>query len=139
MKHFFLDTNILLDFLIDRKPFADQAALLFQAAADNEVKLYVAAISFNNIYYIVRQVHSHTKAMGLIKTLAQYVEIVAIDGVILEKAIASDFKDFEDAIQSFAAESVAAIELIVTRNIKDFKKSNLPIFSPESAVELLTL
>ncbi|WP_114783045.1 type II toxin-antitoxin system VapC family toxin [Botryobacter ruber] len=139
MKHFFLDTNILLDFLIDRKPFADQAALLFQAAADSKVKLYVAAISFNNIYYIVRQVHAHAKTIGLLKTLAEYVEIVAIDGVILNKAIASDFKDFEDGIQGFAAESVAAIELIVTRNIKDFKKSNLPVFSPESAAELLNL
>lgn len=139
MKHFFLDTNILIDFLVDRKPFSDQAAILFQSANNNEVRLYVAAISFNNVYYIVRQVHSHAKTMGLIKTLAQYVEIVAIDGAILKKAIASDFKDFEDAIQSFAAESVADIELIVTRNLKDFKKSNLPVFAPESAIALMAL
>lgn len=139
MKHFFLDTNILIDFLADRKPFSDQAAILFQSAKNNEVRLYVAAISFNNVYYIVRQVHSHTKTINLIKTLAQYVEIIAVDSAILKKAIASDFKDFEDAIQSFAAESIAEVELIVTRNLKDFKKSNLPVFAPESAIELMTM
>ena len=139
MKHFFLDTNILIDFLADRKPFSDQAAILFQAANNKEARLYVAAISFNNVYYIVRQVNSHAKTMGLIKTLEKYVEIVTIDGAILKKAMASDFKDFEDAIQSFAAESVAEIELIVTRNMKDFKKSKLPVFSPESAIKLLSL
>lgn len=139
MKHFFLDTNILNDFLADRKPFSDQAAILFQSAKNNQVRLYVAAISFNNVYYIVRQVHSHTKTMGLIRTLAQYVEIVAVDSVILKKAIASDFKYFEDAIQNFAAESIAEVELIVTRNLKDFKKSNLPVFAPESATELMAL
>lgn len=139
MKHFFLDTNILIDFLADRKPFSDQAAILFQSSKNNRVKLYVAAISFNNVYYVVRQVHSHTKTIDLIKTIAQYVEIIAIDGTILKKAMASDFKDFEDAIQSFAAESIAEVEVIVTRNLKNFKKSNLPVFSPESAIELMNL
>lgn len=124
MRHFFLDTNILLDFLIDRKPFSDQAAILFQLATSNKVKLYVAAISFNNVYYIIRQVHSHAKAMELIKALERYVEIIAVDSAILRKAIASEFKDFEDAIQNFAAESVAEIEMMVTRNLKDFKKAS---------------
>jgi len=123
VRHFFLDTNILIDFLIDRKPFSDQAAVLFQLATFNEVKLYVAAISFNNVYYVVRQVHSHPKTMEFIRTLEQYVEIIAVDSTISKKAIASDFKDFEDAIQSFAAAFIAENEIIVTRNIKDFKKA----------------
>lgn len=139
MKHFLLDTNVLIDFLIDRKPFSEQAATLFQLAKANEAKLYVAAISFNNIYYIVRQVQTHTKTIELLKNLSQFVEIVAVDTFVLSNAMTSDFKDFEDAIQSFAAESVSEIEAIVTRNLKDFKKSNLPVFAPETAIAIVGL
>lgn len=139
MKHLFLDTNILLDFLTDRQPFSEQAATLFQFAKDGKVKLYVAAISFNNIYYIVRQVQTHSKIIELLKSLAQLVEIIAVDDSVLKSALASDFKDFEDAIQSFAAESIPEMEAIITRNQKDFKKSNLPVFTSESAIALLNL
>jgi predicted nucleic acid-binding protein len=139
VKHFFLDTNILLDFLTDRKPYSEQAATLFQRSRNKEVILYVAAISFNNIYYIVRQVQTHAKAVELLKGLAQLVEIIAVDDAVLKKALASDFKGFEDAIQSFAAESVPEINAIVTRNQKDFKKGNLPVLAPESALTLLDI
>jgi predicted nucleic acid-binding protein len=139
MKHFFLDTNILLDFLTDRKPFSEQAAILFQMSKENQVKLYVAAISFNNIYYIVRQVQTHAKTIELLKGLAQLVEIIAVDETVLQQALNSDFKDFEDSIQSYAAESITEIDGIVTRNQKDFKKSSLPILAPDNAMALLNM
>lgn len=139
MKHFFLDTNILLDFLTDRKPFSEQAATLFQKSKEKQVKLYVAAISFNNIYYIVRQVQTHAKTIELLKGLAQLVEIIAVDETVLQQALNSDFKDFEDAIQSYAAESITEIDGIVTHNQKDFKKSNLPVLGPDNAIALLNM
>lgn len=74
--------------------------------------------------------------MELIKKLETLVQIIAVDSFIIKSAIASEFKDFEDAIQSFAAESVSNIEAIITRNLKDFNKSNLPIFAPEAAIGL---
>ena len=139
MKHFFLDTNILLDFLTDRKPFSEQAATLFQLSKEGKVKLYVAAISFNNIYYIVRQVQTHSKTIELLKGLAQLVEIIAVDNSVLQQALNSDFKDFEDAIQSFSAETISEMHGIITRNQKDFKKSKLPVLGPESAIAMLNL
>ena len=139
MKHFFLDTNILLDFLTDRKPFSEKAAILFQMSKDGQVKLYVAAISFNNIYYIVRQVQTHAKTIELLKGLAQLVNIKAVDNTVLHQALNSDFKDFEDAIQIYAAESITEIDGIVTRNQKDFKKGKLPVLAPEAAIALVSL
>ncbi len=139
MKHFFLDTNILLDFLTDRKPFSEQAATLFQFAKDDQVKVYVAAISFNNIYYIVRQVQTHAKTIELLKGLAELVQVIEVDGSVLKQALNSRFKDFEDAIQVFAALSVPEIEAIITRNQKDFKQSELPVLAPDSAIALIKL
>src|SRR5690606_34429495 len=100
-----------------RKPFSEPAAILFQLSADQKIKLFVAAVSISNVYYVVRQVHLHAKTIELLRLLQQYVEVVPVDGPILNKATNSDFKDFEDAIQSFAAESVPEIEAIVTRNL----------------------
>ena len=137
MKNLFLDTNILIDFLADRKPFSESAAVLFQLSADQKIQLYVAAVSISNVYYIVRQVHSHAKTIELLRLLQQYVTVVPVDGAILTKATNSNFKDFEDAIQSFAAESEPEIEAIVTRNLKDFKLSNLPVFAPDVIINLL--
>jgi predicted nucleic acid-binding protein len=137
MKNLFLDTNILIDFLADRKPFSEPAAILFQLSADHKIKLFVAAVSISNVYYVVRQVQSHAKTIELLRLLQQYVEVVPVDGLILNKATNSGFKDFEDAIQSFAAESVPEIEAIITRNLKDFKKSNLPVFAPDVVINLL--
>lgn len=139
MKHYFLDTNILLDFLTDRKPFSEQAALLFQLAKNGQIKLHVAAISFNNIYYIVRQVQNHTKTIELLKSLAQLAEIIAVNDTVLKQALSSGFKDFEDAVQNFAAASISDMEAIITRNQKDFKNSDLPVLSPESAIALVNL
>jgi len=81
LQHYLFTTT---DFLIDRKPFSDQAAILFQSAINKEVKLYVAAISFNNVYYTIRQVRSHAKTMNLIKLLEQYIEIIAVDSAVLK-------------------------------------------------------
>lgn len=137
MRHFFLDTNVVIDFLADRKPFSDYAAALFQSLENGRATLYVASLSFNNVYYIIRQVHGHKKALQLITLLECLVEIAPVGPTTIKDAIASAFKDFEDAIQSFAAESVPEIDAIVTRNFKDFSKSKLPVISPEAALALL--
>lgn len=137
MKKVFIDTNVIIDFLADREPFSEYAAFIFQLAKDKKIKVYVAAISFNNTYYILKQVSSHTKAIKLIKELEEMVEIQETNKAILKNAMKSGFTDFEDAIQYFSAEQIGNIEIIVTRNIKDFKKSDIPVLSPETTVKIL--
>ncbi len=136
-KHLFIDTNILIDLLIDRKPFSDKAEKLFEASAIGKAKLYVSSVSFNNIYYIVRQNETHKKSIELLEGLEKYVEILPVDSSVIKKSLASNFNDFEDAIQNFSAESNSKIEAIITRNEKDFKKSNLPVFAPEMILSIL--
>lgn len=131
MKHLFLDTNCLIDFFLDRTPFSDLVAVILQRAKEQKLNIYISAISFNNVYYIVKQTHRHEKTIDLLKTLENLVTIIAVDGDILHAAINSEFKDFEDAIQYYCAASVPEMDVIVTRNLKDYRKSQLPVLHPQ--------
>ncbi len=137
MTNFFLDTNILIDFLCDRKPFADDAARLFHASLKKKVKLYVSAVSYNNIYYILRQQHTHTQCLKILISLHEWTEILDTTKEIIDKSLHSGFNDFEDAIQNTTAISKNNMRCIVTRNTKDYKKSRLPIMTPGEALKLI--
>ena len=137
MKQIFIDTNVIIDFLADRSPFSEYAAILFQLAKDDRINIYISAISFNNTYYILRKVTSHKKALSLISEIEEYLGIQETNRTILRKALKSNFSDFEDAIQYFSAVQLGKIDIITTRNLKKFKKSELPVLSPETTIKLL--
>lgn len=136
MRHFLIDTNVLLDFLADRKPFSDQAEILFEYKQQKKINIYVSAISFNNLYYIINKISGHNIAIKLLSELADLVNTIPLDHSIIQNSLKSNFSDFEDAIQYNSALSVKNIEGIITRNSKDFKKSELPILSPEIGIKL---
>jgi predicted nucleic acid-binding protein len=138
MKHLFLDTNVIIDFLADRKPFAESASQLFSLGTDKKVKIYCSAISFNNIYYLFRQSHTHAPAIQLLKDLAGMIEIVAFGKNIVSQSLQSGFRDFEDAIQYHSALSVPKLDGIVTRNTRDFSKSKLSVLTPTEALSLFS-
>ncbi len=137
MKAIFLDTNVLIDFLADRKPFSRDAARLFDYSLKQMLTIYVSAVSFNNIYYIIRQSRSHAVTLKLLNELNTWTEVIDVTNVVIQKALVSEFKDFEDAIQYNCAKSVKRVEFIVTRDTKDFKNSALPVLTPTEAVSLL--
>ena len=135
--HLFADTNIIIDLLSDRKPFSTTATALFEHAARKTVRLYVAAITYNNTYYILRRHLPHKTCISTLKNLTQLVEIVSTDTQIIHAALDSRFSDFEDAIQYYTAQSIGTMAALITRNPKDFKASELPVWSPEQAVAFL--
>lgn len=133
MVHIFLDTNILLDFLADRKPHSIEAAKLFDYSFKKKIHLYISAVSYNNVYYILRQSVSHNETIKILAELNEWTDVIDVSKEIIRKSLKSDFKDFEDAIQYHCAKSLNKIEFIVTRDTKDFKTSSLPILSPKEA------
>lgn len=137
MKHVFLDTNIVIDFLADRKPFSLHAAKLFNFSLLGKAKIYISAVSYNNIYYILRQSQSSIATIKLLEALSEMSEITDVTKIIIKKSLKTDFKDFEDAIQYNCALSLPKVDFIVTRDTKDFKKSSLSVMTPEEAVSLL--
>ena len=137
MKHIFLDTNIIIDFLADRKPCSTYAAKLFDFSLTGNLKIYVSAVSYNNIYYILRQFKSSVETLRLLEELCDMTEVADVTKDIIKKSLKSDFKDFEDAIQYNCALSLSKVDFIVTRDTKDFRKSALSIMTAEEAVNVL--
>jgi predicted nucleic acid-binding protein len=137
MKHFFLDTNILLDLLADRKPFSEHAEILFDWGFQKKIKLHVSAISINNIYYILRHQLTHKQCVKRIKDLTDLVSIIDVNKKIIEHSLESNFNDLEDAIQYNCAITNEKIIAIITRDIKGYKSSTLPILSPKEAINLM--
>lgn len=134
MKHIFLDTNVIIDFLANREPFALEAAKIFDYSLKKKLKIYISAVSYNNIYYVMRQTNSHTRTIKILDELSEWIDIIDVSKDIIKKSIKSDFKDFEDAIQYTCATSLSEIDFIVTRNTKDFKLSLLPILTPKEGL-----
>ena len=137
MKHFLVDTNVVIDFLIDRKPFSMDAAKLFDLSERNQVRLYLTAVSYNNIYYIVKKNSTHSFTIKTMKQLESMTETIETNVGVLRDSLNSEFKDFEDALQYYSALTVKKIDAIVTRNASDFKHSKISILTPEEALMLI--
>ncbi|HVW16398.1 MAG TPA: PIN domain-containing protein [Mucilaginibacter sp.] len=132
-----MDTNVVIDFLADRQPFSSHAARLFDLSVAGNITIYISAVSYNNVYYILRQSVSNSAAIKLLEQLAEMTEVVDATGTIIKQSLKTDFKDYEDAIQYYCAISIPRIDFIVTRNTKDFKKSALPVLTPTEAMVAL--
>jgi predicted nucleic acid-binding protein len=139
MKAVFIDTNVIIDFLANRAPFAVFASKIFNLAGHGKVKIYISAVSYNNIYYILKQTLSHSATIKLLTQLEELAIIAAVDQSVIQNALKKDFKDFEDAIQHYCATNVKEIGLIITRDTNDFKKSELPVMTPEEAYHYLLI
>ena len=137
MKSIFIDTNVIIDFFANRKPFSIEAALLFNYSFNKKINIYISAVSYNNIYYILRQSCSHTETIKMLTELHEWTDTVEVSKDIINKSLKSNFKDIEDAIQYNCAKSLKKIDFIVTRDTKDFKTSSIPILTPNEAVTVI--
>ncbi|MCX6228619.1 MAG: PIN domain-containing protein [Bacteroidia bacterium] len=131
MRKILLDTDVILDFLFDRTPFANSAAEILAMCESKEIKGYLTAVIISNLYYLLRQTATHGKVIEKLSKLISITEILVTDKKMVIRALKSEFKDFEDALQNYTAELDGHIDLIVTRNTKDFKQSKLPVMTPD--------
>ena len=137
MQKVFVDTDVCLDLLSGRKPFNKLAEVLFSLADRGTVKIYVSSLSFSNIDYVLRSQYSVTNTRQIVAKFKTLVIVLPVDSKTIDLAIASDFADFEDAIQySCAIEN--SLTTIITRNLKDFKKATIKVFTPESFISQAT-
>lgn len=120
-----------LDHLADRQPFAEYAHRLFALAETGELTACVSSLSFSNLYYILRKLNGHADALALLRKLKLLVRVSAVTDAEIQSALSSSFKDFEDAIQHFAALAEGGISAIVTRNKADYSASEIAVLSPD--------
>ena len=137
MRHYFIDTNVLLDFLLRRDGFGPDALGLFAAGDSGQARLYASSLSFSHIYYALRKTSPAAERLAALTDLAASIEIISIGRSVIEAALALGFADFEDGLQYCAARTVPAIEAIVTRDPKGFAAGTLPVLTPPEALARL--
>lgn len=127
------DTNVILDVMLDREPFADAASALLEQVENGVMAGYLSATTITTIHYLASKAIGKEKAQTEIEKLVSLFEVAPINRAVLEAALKSRMADFEDAVLSEAAKAVG-VDGIVTRNIKDFKSAGISIYNP---IELL--
>jgi predicted nucleic acid-binding protein len=130
METVFVDTDIILDLLSEREPFYIHSATLFSRADKGEIKLFVSSLSFANLNYMLSKQYSTDQARKKLLKFKTLVTVLAVNDKIIDLALSSDFRDFEDGIQYFTSIE-NNIKIILTRNLRDFKTSEIPVMTAE--------
>lgn len=129
MQQILIDTNIVIDLLAKRKAFYNEAATLFSLSDKNEVKLIISSLTFANVNYVLSKQTSASQARAILRKFKVLVDIVNLDDKIIELALSDEtFPDFEDGLQYYSAIE-NNIDIIITRNKKDYKNSKLPVLT----------
>jgi len=126
----FIDSDVVIDFFTDREPHANPASELFELNEQGKVKLYLSALSINNIYYSVRRFLGHKKTLEVVEALTEMTEIVGTTKKEIIQALKNNFTDYEDSVQYSSALTIKDLDLIITRNIKDYRKSSIAVMTP---------
>jgi predicted nucleic acid-binding protein len=128
MRKLFLDTNIIIDLLAERKPFYTATAELFSLADKKEIVLSISSLCLADTHYILSKQNPEMEVRKILRKFKVLVNVLSLDNKIADLALNSEFRDFEDAIQYFTAIENDQ-DIIITRNQQDFKESKLPIMT----------
>lgn len=131
MNKVFVDTEVILDLLARRIPHFHFSAVLFTFAEMKKLELYTTPLIIANTFYILRKQLGNESAKNALRKLRILLHIIDSTESIIDKALNSDFSDFEDAIQYYTALEYG-IPVILTRNIRDYKKASIVVQTPES-------
>ncbi|MDO3626952.1 PIN domain-containing protein [Mucilaginibacter sp. BT774] len=137
MRNVFGDTNIHIDLLADRPPFSKFAVSIFDLAEKHKAKLFTSSHSYATTHYLLKKYMGEKELRVVLYSLLDFIDIISIDLSIIKKSLLSNHKDFEDAIQIFAAGSIKSLDFIVTRNIKDFKDAGVTVLPPDELIHFL--
>jgi predicted nucleic acid-binding protein len=138
MEKVLIDTDVILDFFFDRKPFSENATQIFSLCESKKINGFVTPVICSNTYYLLRQTAPHNKVIEKISQLMTFLDVLLMDKDVVVQALNSGFKDFEDAMQNFAAIKSGNIDVIITRNVKDFIKSKIGVLTPEGYLKSIS-
>lgn len=126
-----IDTNIILDILLQRKPYYENAARISLLSEKNYICSYITASSITDIFYIAKkELKNKDTVFELLKNLLKSIRIASVTEDVIYEALELEWNDFEDSVQYIAGQSILA-EYIITRNSKDFANSQIKVLSPE--------
>ena len=129
-----VDTNVILDVLLDRQPFSEDATRILALVEESKIEGFLCATTVTTVDYLLGRALTAMKARSALRRLLDIFEVAPVNRPVLEQALRSEISDFEDAVLEQSGRLVA-VDAIVTRNIKDFGKSTVTVLDP---VELLS-
>jgi len=134
MDKIFVDTDIILDLLSGRQPHHNFAAEVFSLADEGDIMIFVSSLSFANVNYILSREFKADQVRKKLLNFKTLVSVLSVHDKIIELALASEFNDFEDAIQYYTAIE-NDIATLLTRNVKDFRKADISVMTAEQYVK----
>jgi len=132
VKKVLIDTDVILDFFFDRKPFSDDAEKIFSLLESGKIKGFVTPLIYSNVYYLLRKTASHSFVIDKLKQLFYITDVLTMGKSTVLVALNSDFSDFEDSLENFAAVGYGDIHVLITRNVKDYKLSQISVLTPDN-------
>ncbi len=131
MKRVFVDTNVIVDLVADRQPYSKFAIEIFKRAEAKKLRLFTSSHSVATTHYLLKKFLEEKSLRELLLSLMDYLTVIPVSEDILKKGLRSKISDFEDSIQIYCATTIDKIDCIVTRNVKDFKNSEIAIMTPD--------
>lgn len=125
----FLDTDVILDLLTEREPHFEPVVQLFLKIQDKTISAYTSPVAIANIFYILNRHFDRKKAIQSLIKIKSLVKVLNCGDRIIELALSSEFKDFEDSIQYYTALE-HGLDILITRNVKDYKTANIIVSTP---------
>ena len=132
-----IDMNILLDVILDRAPWSDDATTLLDAIARKRARGFVASHAITTVYYVTERARGRSAAITALGDLLQIVEVVPLEHADFQRALALGLADYEDAVQAAACLRIGAM-FLVTRNPRDFKGAPVKTRPPGEVLALLS-
>jgi predicted nucleic acid-binding protein len=131
-----VDTNVVLDVVLNRQPWAADAAALLDAVEKGRAQGYIAGLGVTTVYYIVEKQHGHAAAATAVSDLLQLLSVVPLAAADFQRALGLALRDFEDGVQAAACLQVSA-DYLVTRNPADFEGAPVTTRAPGEVLALL--
>lgn len=129
-----IDTDVCLDALTDREPFSKSAQYLLYLSETSKIETFVTSVSFSNMFNLISKWMSVSKAYQALSKLRKIVSVAAITTDHIDSALENQWQDFEYSLQSFAA-TTNDCSCIITRNVRDYKNSDIPVMTPTEFIE----
>lgn len=136
MMRILADTDVVLDLLLDRAPFVEAAARLWELQEQGRLEIHISAITPLNVYYIARRLRGAGPARQAVEALLSCCHVCPVTPAVLTEALTLRLSDYEDAVQCVSA-SASSLSAIVTRNGKDFQGAPMPVYTPQEIPEHL--
>ena len=137
-KKVFFDSDVILDISTERKPFLSNSVHLLNLVEGKEYDGYTSSVIFTNVYYVQRKLSNHATAISFLKKLRLLLTVLNVEDTVIEKALNSEFSDFEDGVQFYTALE-HKMDYIITRNTDYYKKSTIPVYTPTEFIKMIAL